>query len=384
VIPQHGFEHWLTVADKYRSHFTRKEYSSLFTDYHHFLLAHGYQPDREWYGARVFSGTASAKMPEPLSKPMFQARHAAQFLYDHCDSPFVLYVSFIEPHRPYYSPYDDLYPPAQVPTGPQFRVRPPDDAALIKRLTSDACLRKGILDDEDLTTEAGCRKLRAKYLGMVSLVDRAVGQILQALDDSGQRDNTIVVFTSDHGDFVGDHMLFGKSLTYEEALKVPLLIRFPGRVPPGRRIARRFSQIDLVPTLLELLGGPIPAGLHGTSRAQMLTGESAPEEQSDANVFVEWHGTDGLPTPEKAPDVSPEQWRQALGLWRTVISADGWKLNLSPVDRCELYDLNSDPHEQINRFDDPDCRGLVRDLAGRLRAWQLKTGDMAELPAIGS
>jgi len=382
VIPQHGFDHWLSVADKYRSHFTKEAYRPLFTDYHHFLLEQGFTPDREWYGAKVFAGPWAAQLPEELTKAGFQARKAAAFIREHRDRPFVLYVSFVEPHRPYYSPFDDLCPPEEVPVGPHFRQPPGEDAALIKRLTSDACLCKGMLDGGDLTTEAGCRWLRAKYLGMVTLVDRAVGQILQAVDDAGIGEHTIVVFSSDHGDFVGDHMLFGKSLLYEEVSRVPLLMHVPWLGSQPRRIAEPISQIDLVPTLLDLLDEPIPDGLHGISRLPLLTGGTTLPDQNGQDVFLEWNGVDGWPKRAEAPTVTEEQWRQVLGPWRTVVTADGWKLNLSPVDQCELFNLAQDPHEQRNLFDDPACRDRVRDLAVRIRRWQARTGDDAPLPEI--
>jgi arylsulfatase A-like enzyme len=382
VIPQHGFDYWLSVDDKYRSHFTREDYNALFTDYHHYLLSLGYEPNQEWYGAKVFARAWSAQLPEEQTKAGFQAREAARFIRENRDRPFILYVSFVEPHRPYYSPFDDLYPPEEVPVGPHFRQSPSQDGALVKRLMSEQGLRRSILDDEDPRTEAGCRKLRAKYLGMCTLVDRAVGQILHALDDSGQSENTIVIFTSDHGDFVGDHMLFGKSITYEGAAKVPLTIRVPWLREQPRRIAEPFSQIDLVPTLLDLLDEPVLEGLHGKSRVAVLQGETTLREQGSGDVFIEWNGTDGWPQKEKSPDITAEQWQRILGPWRTVIGADGWKLNLSPVDQCELYNLNDDPHEQYNLYDDPDQRGRVRDMAERIRRWQKRTADEAPLPAI--
>ncbi len=382
VIPQHGFEHWLSVDDKYRSHFTKEEYRALFTDYHHFLLEQGFEPNHEWYGAEIFARAWSAQLPEELAKPAFQARHAARFLRENRERPFILYVSFVEPHRPYYSPFDDLYAPDEIPVGPPFRQRPPSDSALVKQLMAEKRLRKPILDDEDVRTERGCRVLRAKYLGMVTQVDRAVGDILTALDENSLRDNTVVVFTSDHGDLVGDHGLFGKSCTYEEALKVPLLIRVPWLAEGHRRVPEPFGQIDLVPTLLDLLNEPIPAHLQGVSRVPVLRGDTTAVEQDGGDVFIEWTGTDGWPKPDDMGDLPREQWERVFGPWRTVITSHGWKLNLSPVDQCELYNLRQDPYEQKNLFNQPAQRVRVDDLAGRIRRWQVRTGDDALLPHL--
>ena len=382
IIRQHGFDDWLSVSEHYRSHYSRPEYLALFSDYHRYLAENGFQPDREWYGARIYSGAVASRVPEQFTRPRFQARHAVRFIREHRDRPFILYVNFIEPHRPYYSPFDDLYPPQAVPVGPHFRQRPPENAALITRLLADMYTRRGTLDDADLTVEAGCRRLRARYLGMVTLVDRAVGEILRALEEAGLSDRTIVVFTSDHGDLVGDHGLWGKSCMYEEALRVPMMLRVPWLGGEQRRIASRISQIHLVPTLLELLGQRVPAGLEGVSCLPLLTGQATLAELGQDDVFVEWHGTDGWPKRNENPQITADQGARVLGPWRTVITSDGWKLNLSPVDQCELYDLNNDPFEQRNLFDEPGERARVRDLAGRIRAWQRRTADTARLPEL--
>ena len=219
--------------------------------------------------------------------------------------------------------------------------------------------------------------MRAQYLGLVTLVDRAVGAILDALEESGQAENTIVVFTSDHGDMMGDHGIFAKGVLYEEAVRVPLLIRVPWLRRAGRRIRGNFSQIDLVPMLLDLLGEAVPGGLQGQSRVPVLRGEERLEQE---DVFIECHGGHNRPGPPFT--TADEETRRVLGLpWRTVISADRWKLNLSPEDQCELFDLNTDPHEATNRFDDPGQQERIRDLRERIARWQERTGDEAPLPA---
>jgi arylsulfatase A-like enzyme len=372
VVPQHGFEHWVSIEDNYRRHYSRPEYLSLFSDYHHFLVDHGFEPDREKEGALVFNRRTAAELPEEYTKARFLGREAAAFIRQNAGQPFVLYVNFLEPHPPTIGPFDRLYAPEDLPLGPAFNQRPPHNAARINHMLSRHWLSCPDEYDEDLRTEAGLRRLRAKYLGQVTLVDRAVGDILQALDETGQADDTIVVYSSEHGDMMGDHGLIRKCVSYEEALKVPLIVRVPWLDGAGSRIEGRFSQIDLVPTLLDLLGEPVPAGLQGTSWADVLRGEAA---LADNDVFFEWNGTDSWRKAADALGVSDEEWAQIHGPWRSVISADSWKLNLSPVDRCELYDLKADPYEQINLYDDPQHRKRVYDLTGRIRRWQEETGD---------
>jgi len=376
VIPQHGFEEWVSIEDNYRSHYSRPEYLNRFSGYHHYLMSQGFAPDGEKRGARIFSRRFAARLPEEHTKALFLAREAARFLRMTGKRPFLLYVNFLEPHPPYCGPFDRLYDPWHLPVGPTFRRKPPHNASRLHRLMADY-YTQGKREGQDLSTEEGWRRLRAQYFGNVTLVDRAVGEILTALAKSGQAENTVIVFTSDHGDMMGDHGILAKTVFYEEATLVPLLIHVPWLCPC--RVPGRISQIDLVPTLLELLGVPVPPTLQGQSRAAVLRGEAS---LANNDVFIEWTGTDGRPEMTFASGITPEEAARIKGLpWRTVISG-GWKLNLCAGDQCELYDLTEDPYEEHNRFNDPAQRARVEELSARLYTWQARTGDVAPLPAL--
>lgn len=378
IIAQHGFKRWVSIEDMYRRFYSRKEDLSRFSDYHHFLVAKGLTPDRESHGGKVFARSTAARLPEELTKASFLGRQTAEFIRENRDRPFVLYVNFLEPHMPFTGPFDEMYAPEKLPVGPHFFRKPPPEASLLHRLRSEQYTRRPY-GDLDLGTEAGWRKLRARYWGLVTLVDRAVGVMLNVLDECDLADNTMVVFTSDHGDMMGDHAILAKCVMYEEALKVPLLVRVPWLAQEERRVAGRISQIDLVPTLLALLGEPIPDYLQGQSRAAVFAGEA---DLGESDVFVEWNSRNGWP--KKFPSgFKPEECERVAGQpWRTVVTADGWKLNLSPADRCELYNLTSDPHEMKNLFEDPAQQGLIRDLASRIRKWQEQAKDQAPLPDL--
>jgi arylsulfatase A-like enzyme len=394
VIPQHGFQDWRSIEDYYRKYYSKEEYLSRFSTYHRFLVEEGFEPGLESKGAMVFDREKVAQLPEPFTKARYLGREAANFIRGNCEDPFILYVNFLEPHPPYTGPLNDLHSPEDLPVEPSFRQTPPEDSALVNRMLADHCMNYGFRQGQDLTTEAGCRQIRAQYLGNVTLVDRAVGDILRALDQTGLTNNTIVVYTSDHGDTMGNHGFFGKCVMYEEAVKVPLIIRVPwlGREP--RLIKGGISQIDLVPTLLDLLEEPIPEGLHGKSRAAVLREEAT---LADNDIFIEWNGPDGRPGRlyVRGQEINKEpidygtrqvdrQWEQVRGPWRTVVSSKGWKLNLSLTDQCELYDLNSDPYEQENLFNDPTQRDRIVDLVGRIRRWQQSTDDRVLLPDLQS
>jgi arylsulfatase A-like enzyme len=380
AVPQHGFDHWVSVED-WRRRYTRPEYRELEPDYHHFLRVNGITPPppdssyEEWL--------PGADLPEHLTQGHFSAGEAVRFIAERADEPgdrpWLLTVSFFEPHPPYTGPLDDLHDPDDVVLGPAFLAFP-ENGSLVNRLRaahylggnmSPLAQRSG--DHHDLTSETGWRRLIARYHGNVALFDRQLARLLAALDATGQADSTIVVVTSDHGEMLGDHGLLEKRCLYEASVGVPLVIRDPRPGAVRGRIRGNFGHVDLVPTLLEMAGAPIPDDLPGTSRADVVGGRAALD---DADAFIQWNGG-----PDR--DLGTEDINRMTQVpWRSVVSADRWKLNLSAEDSCELYDLTADPYELTNRFDDPDQTDRVKDLAGRIRRWQEASGDDIALPAV--
>ncbi len=373
IFPQHGFSEWVGTEDSYRRFFSSSERHAYRSAYHHFLVDNGFEPDSESEGQGVFSRHVEASMDEPLTKASFQGDRAAEFIRARGDQPFVLAVSYLEPHPPHTGPLNDYYDPSELPVGSTFRQKPPANASLLNRVLS-AYYMESEEYGYDLRTDEGWRAVRARYYGNVTLIDRSVGKILAALEESGQADNTIIVFTSDHGEMVGDHGILGKTVLYEESVKVPLLIHVPWLSNQQRMIGGNISHIDLVPTLLDLMGESIPEHLQGESRVSVLNGEATLFEN---DVFIQWNRNDGHPRPGEA-EVNPAMSTP----WRSVISADRWKLSLSAHDQCELYDLNTDPCETVNYFDDPECQDRIQDLADRIRQWQMQTDDRVPLPEV--
>ncbi|MCY4544262.1 MAG: DUF4976 domain-containing protein, partial [Gemmatimonadetes bacterium] len=172
---------------------------------------------------------------------------------------------------------------------------------------------------------------------------------------------------------MGDHGILGKTLMYEESIKVPMLLRAPMLDHASRRIGGRFSHIDLVPTLMELLGLERPDRLQGRSRVPVLQGH---ENLDNDDVFVEWSGEDGH---ARAGLGEAEPNQSMVHQNRTIVTAEGWKLNLYGKGQGELYDLNSDPCELENLYHRSEQAGRIGDLTQRIRAWQKETGDEVEL-----
>ena len=383
---QHGFERWLSVEDAHDSdypNYHRKEHRFRKSDYFKYLESKGHEPEGDHEGHKSFTQHQRGFLPEEDTMATFLGDNAAEFIREQKDSdrPFILYVMMFEPHPPYNGPLNDLYDPDELPVGPNFLKRPADNFALFSRIRADQNLGpRG--ECGGLESESDWRALRARYYGNVTLMDRGVGRILRALDETGQADDTMIVFTTDHADSLGDRAMLGKRAFYDEVARVPLLFHVPWVSQSEQRLSGQFGHVDLVPTILDLLGQDAPSHLDGASRAPALRGETTLEED---DVFMQWHGEP--PT----INLGNQDVETMAGVpWRSIVSGerqpDGaiqrWKLNLSPGDQCELFDLTNDPWEQVNLFDDPVYRDRVRLLAGRIRTWQFQTGDTLALPPV--
>ncbi|MDP6037033.1 MAG: sulfatase-like hydrolase/transferase [Candidatus Latescibacteria bacterium] len=224
-----------------------------------------------------------------------------------------------------------------------------------------------------MSTELGWRNVRAQYFGNMKIVDDAMGKMIQALEETGQMENTIIAYTSDHGEMVGDHAMMEKRAFYEESARVPFLLSVPWLDSEQKKIDGVFGHADLIPTLLDLAGISVSDQCQGESLAGGLTGERDLKEHT---TFMEWNGIGDRNLG------NPQINLMATLPWRSAVSGDRWKLNLCAGDQCELFDLNTDPYEENNLFDDPEHQDRIRDMAAKIRVWQHETGDIAPLPSV--
>ena len=220
-------------------------------------------------------------IPAELSSPAYIALRATEFIRRYAREPFALQLSFYEPHDPLSGPLDDLYRPEDVVLPASF-ARPPGADQPRKALLEHLYLLQHGKEGLDLRREHSWRRLVANYWGLCSLVDRSIGRVLDALDECGLPDRTLVVFTSDHGDMMGAHQLLGKNLMFEEALRVPLLVGLPGQ-RAMRRVPAPVSHVDLLPTILDFLGAPTPRHVQGRSQ-QGPRGIRAPGAEGKASL----------------------------------------------------------------------------------------------------
>ena len=346
VFCQHGFDEWISIEDKYRRYYRSGRDRFAHSSYHNWLVKNGLKPPRiDKDGFKYWSRKDAAKLPEELSKPWFEALMASQFIRKcaRADTPFILYVNFLAPHPPLEGPRENQYNPEDVTLPKNFYNTPADDSTVIVKTHS--------------LSEMDWRRRIAKYWGRISQVDTAVGKILSTIKECGLEDNTVIVFTSDHGDMMGSHQLSGKGVLFEEAVRVPLLIKIPG--VHARVISEPVSQVDIVPTLLDIMGKPIPNELDGYSWKPMLEGSG---EFTEKNVFIEW-----FPSARQG---------HVDHLVRTIITPDGWKFNWSVLGRHELYNLKEDPLESTNLASDRKYHSLMRRLIRDIQSWQNRTRDI--------
>ena len=197
----------------------------------------------------------------------------------------------------------------------------------------------------------------AVYWGYCTMMDDLVGKLLEELENQNVLDDTLVIFVSDHGELLGSHGLWQKMMPYEEALRVPMLMRLPETINAGIRSQANVSLIDIVPTILSVVGESAPADMVGRDLSPSF--ETSEEFQTDAYRFSE-HQPLG-------------DWHQAVE-WR-LVTDNRFKYVWNQGDLDELYDLVADPSEINNLIDDPVHADELNRLQNRLFEWMLETCD---------
>lgn len=301
------------------------------------------------------------------------------------DAPFFLWLSFPEPHNPYQvpEPYFSLFPPETLPPTAT------DESALASKGFKFQWTRHiGEVAFEDYAQQLP--RARANYLGMLRLIDDQLRRFVGFLDDKGLRENTHLVFLSDHGDFVGEYGLVRKGPELPEVLtRIPFSWAGPG-IRPQRQPHDAFISIaDIMPTICDLIRAPLPAGVQGRSLAPILLGQDYP--RADFQSAYAEHGFGGLHY-TAADDFDPLQdgltpnlafdelnaWSQS-GTMRMVRRGD-WKLVFDMQGSGQLYDLAEDPYEMNNLYDATSPSPIQSELLAEMLMWTLRLQDPLPLP----
>lgn len=310
--------------------------------YHEWLRRSGHDPAlmlgnraTERHGVVTFlpPETASDTPSAELHHSTWCADQAIEFIQHKSAQPWLLTLNLFDPHPPYDPPlnYYRRFDSSSLPEA-AFR-------------DTDINLQADLSDVEFQTevrspNEMDIQSLRAAYLAMIELADEQIGRVLDAVDQSAPGEQTLIVFTSDHGDLQGDHGLVRKGCRFNEGLiRVPLLWSWPGHVQPGLVSDALVELTDIVPTLLSAVELPLPRRISGRSLLRILTGAESPDQHRDF-VRSEFYDAQGW---------QPKDSRITAG---TMYRDERWKLTLYHSHGTgELYDLKNDPQEFDNLWD---------------------------------
>ncbi|MBT6149960.1 MAG: sulfatase-like hydrolase/transferase [Gemmatimonadetes bacterium] len=259
--------------------------------------------------------------------------------------PFSLSVGLMLPHQPFVARredyayyYDNMFAPKHPePFGDHLHPH-------IKQWRADS----GIEDPP----EEEIRRARAAYWALVERMDILIGQMLTALRENGLEENTLVIYMSDHGEQVGEHGLWWKQTFYEDSVKVPAILSWPGHLPEGTRCGRVTSSLDLNATMIDALGCPALPASRGRSLLPLLT-ENAPWDDVAFSELCYDAAGGGGPFPEK-------------GVYQRMIRRGPWKLVYYHNLPCQLFNLEKDPHELNDCAGDPACQDQVRTLTAEV------------------
>ena len=310
-------------------------------------------------------------MPTEAHYSHWVGERTRDFLRDgrEADKPFFLWANFYDPHHPFVAPqeYLERYDPATLPVplgGPKnLASRPPI------LTTASAKSYAGIARGYAEYSAAEMQDAVAAYYAMVTLIDDEVGRILTTLRDLGLADDTLVIFTSDHGEMLGDHATMLKGpMMYEGAVRVPLLARWPGRLPAGERRADLVQWLDLGPTILDAAGLPPLSGGQGQSLLPLARGDAEAPRRGWA--ICEYRDS-GHPYD---PAVHVTMLR--TGDHKLIVHHGAPATARQRVG--ELYDLAADPQELRNLWDDPASAALRADLTAQLLDVMVATEDRSQ------
>jgi arylsulfatase A-like enzyme len=275
---------------------------------------------------------------------------ATQFIREYReDKPFFLYLAYTSPHDPRTAPepFASMYHRDNVSLPPNFMpVHPFDNGEMTVR---DELLEASPRDPGSV------RRHIADYYAMVSHMDHYIGQVVEALRESGQLDNTIIVHTADHGLGLGQHGLMGKQNLYDHTIRIPLILSGPG-IPSNTRCEQVVCQFDIYPTLCDLAGIQPPAAIDGQSLVPLMQGEA---ESAHKTVFSVYKDLQRM--------VSDGEWK-LIRYYRPEEHNYG-------TDRIQLFHLAEDPWETNDLSADPHCARELERLAAELKAWQQRMND---------
>lgn len=331
--------HWSHHPDFYG----KKESNWPLNEYNMWLNGRGKAYNRVPYKNSRYIYTG---MDEEDHQSRWCAGEASAFIRAHSgyDNPWFFSLNFYDPHHDF-DPPEDLLEKYIERLGeedlPDYAEGELEDKPCVqKRDHNGAYDTPGFFAYDDMTNEDHLQ-IKAAYYAMIEMVDREVGRVIETLKESGQYENTVIVFMSDHGEMLGDHGIYLKGpYFYSPLVKVPLIISYPGHVQKGVRREALTELVDVAPTLLELAGLERGSGMQGKSLVRLLTDGETQDVHRNA-VYSEYYNSMGN--------------HQDIKAYLTMAADSRYKLIVChSTGQGELYDLEKDPKERENLYDNPD------------------------------
>ncbi len=310
-------------------------------------------------------------VPAPLAIPAehhdthFMVDQVIEHLAEQGDRPFMVHLSLLRPHPPWVAPepYNGLYDPASLPgfVRAESAEREGEQHPWLRFHLSREPFRAP-------ENERRLRRLKASYFGLMSEVDHQLGRLFAWLEAQGLWDSTLVLFTSDHGEQMGDHWMLGKAGYFDQSFHVPLIVRDPRRESDGARgrVVDAFTEnVDVMPTLLEWIGAEVPPACDGRSLLPLVETGRAPEGwRREVHFEFDFREAQGG-APERALGIGLHQC--ALNVLRDERGKYVHFAGLPPL----FFDLERDPEERVDRARDPACLPLVLEYAQRMLSWRM-------------
>jgi arylsulfatase A-like enzyme len=315
-----------------------------------------------------------ARIPAHLSDTAYFTERALSYLKGRDGQPFFLHLGYYRPHPPFVAsaPYHAMYraadmaPPIRASTVSEEAAQHPLLRFYLQTSRNRGFFQgaQGMVADLD---EAAIRQMRATYFGMMTEVDDQLGRVLAWLDETGQWDDTLIVFTSDHGEQLGDHHLLGKLGYFDESFRIPLVIKAPGQ-KGGAIVDAPTESIDVMPTMLDWLGAPIPAAVDGSSVMPFVRGETPGSWRTELHYEFDFRDIQGS-RPEATLGLGMED--ASLCVVQDATSKYVHFAGLPPL----FFDLTTDPNQFRNLAADPAYAERVLDYAQRALSWRLRHAD---------
>ncbi len=368
LASQCGFEPWERDDGLHPDQLTGAD-----LPYNQYLKSHGYDGDNPWHTAAnsgidengdLQSGwfLRNAHLPAVVHKDHSETAYMTDRAMDTItklgDMPWCLHLSYIKPHWPYIAPapYHNMYSADDVIPANRNAAEKDNLHPVVRAFMNHE-------ESQNFSDEEKRRHVIPAYMGLITEIDDHIGRIVEFLSESGRLENTMIVLTSDHGDYLGDHWLGEKELFHEESVQIPLIIYDPSlkaEKARGHEVEDLVESIDLIPTFIDALGGaPKDHVLEGRSLRPFLTGEKPSNwrDMAISEVDYAWRGARlelGLaPDRTRGYMIRTEDWK--------YISYDGFE--------PQLYNLKSDPKELVDLVPEGLHTNIVEEFENKLYHW---------------